>query len=72
VLFRSLEKAADLEKIDVADVKRSLGAVANRTNTMQTMIFEPAKLRVYVAIGKCPSTDGELKLLDLGPLFKKK
>jgi predicted choloylglycine hydrolase len=70
--YRTLEQAAEMEKLDVADLKRNLNAVANKTNTMHSMIFEPSKLRVYVAMGTLPASEGEFRLLELGPLFKKK
>jgi hypothetical protein len=69
--FAELEKVSEIEKIDVADVKKRLHVAAHPTNTLQSMIFEPAKLRISVAIGKCPATEGEMKPLELGPLFKK-
>ena len=37
---------------------------------MQTMIFEPATLRLHLSIGICPSTAGEMKLLELAPLLQ--
>jgi len=35
------------------------------------MIFDPVNLRLYLSIGTCPSTAGEMKLLELWPMFKK-
>ena len=37
--------------------------------TLQTMIFEPAALKLHLAIGECPSSALPLKELDLKPLF---
>ncbi len=50
---------------------KSLHAVSVRNHTLQTMIFEPAKLRMHLAIGACPASAKELTALDLASLFKK-
>lgn len=76
-LFRSLERLETLEKcrkqdkLSIADVHQSMHAVCNKATTMQTMVFEPAALKLHLAIGTCPASAGELKTLDLEPLFKK-
>jgi len=76
-LFRSVERLQTLEKcrlqpkMDVEDIHKSLHAVCNKNTTMQTMVFEPATLKLYLAIGTCPASAGDLKVLELGPLFKK-
>ena len=41
------------------------------TGRLQTMIFEPAVLKLHLAIGKCPSSALPLQPIDLGPLLKK-
>jgi len=69
--FEALEKAREMKKLDVADVKKFLHAASHSTNTMQTMVFEPAALKLHIAIGKMPASEGDLKTLDLAPLFKK-
>jgi hypothetical protein len=33
------------------------------------MIFDPANLRLHLAFGKMPSSGGELRTIDLAPLF---
>jgi predicted choloylglycine hydrolase len=68
--FAALEKVREIEKIGIEDVHKRLHAASHPTNTMQTMIFEPATLRLHLAIGQCPASAGELKTLELGPLFK--
>jgi predicted choloylglycine hydrolase len=68
--FRILEKAAEVEKIDIEALHKGLHAVSKKTSTMHTMVFEPAKLRLHIAIGQVPASEGELKVLELGPLFK--
>ncbi len=38
-------------------------------DTFQTMIFEPAALKLHLAIGSCPSSALPLEELDLKPLL---
>jgi isopenicillin-N N-acyltransferase-like protein len=59
-------------KFKLADVAKSLHAVNQGDATLQTMIFEPAVLKLHLAIGKCPSSALPLKELDLAPLFTDK
>jgi hypothetical protein len=58
------------EKLGVEDLHAALHAARQPTETMQTMVFEPGKLRLHLAIGACPASACELKTLDLAPLFK--
>jgi predicted choloylglycine hydrolase len=69
--FAELEKSRDLPKVTISDIHKSLHAVSVRNHTLQTMIFEPAKLRLHLAIGSCPASAKELTTLDLTPLLKK-
>jgi predicted choloylglycine hydrolase len=57
-------------KLTPDDVRKELDAVNLGDQTLQTMVFEPATLRLHLSIGKVPASQGELKALDLGPLFK--
>ena len=57
-------------KLTPADLHRSLHAVCVTEETLQTMVFEPGALRLHLAIGTCPSSAGEMKVLNLGPLFQ--
>jgi len=76
--FQTFERFAALEK--VAELKKPLGPVdlqvglhfTSSDSTMQTMIFEPASLRLHLAIGSVPSSALELHVLDLGPLLRGK
>jgi hypothetical protein len=76
-LFDTMERYESLQKIcrrkpklDLADVQEGLHAVNQREHTLQTMIFEPAALRLHLAFGKCPSSALPVKRLDLAPLFR--
>ncbi len=62
---------ATKEKLKLTDVAKSLDAVNQGEATLQTMIFEPAVLKLHLAIGKCLSSGKlrSLKELDLPPLF---
>jgi hypothetical protein len=76
-LFRTYDRYTMLEqtalsrkKLGLDDLHRSLDAVREEEETIQTMIFEPATLRLHLAIGRCPASAGEMKTLDLAPLFQ--
>jgi predicted choloylglycine hydrolase len=74
---RSFERFAKLEEVRgwhekarVDDLRQQLDAVSVPGQTLQTMVFEPAALKLHVGIGTCPSSRAPLRTLDLGPLFK--
>ncbi|HEV3260199.1 MAG TPA: C45 family peptidase [Gemmataceae bacterium] len=64
------QKAGGLPRLGLADVARRLHAANQGELTLQTMIFEPAALRLHLACGKTPSSALPMKALELGPLFK--
>jgi hypothetical protein len=68
--FDELEQTRKLSKVGIEDIHKSLHAVSVQNHTLQTMVFEPARLRMHLAIGACPSSAKELTTLDLAPLFK--
>jgi len=68
--YPKLEKSRELEHLDVADVARLLNDVNQGKRTIQTMIFEPAKLVLHLSIGYGPTSAKPLKKLDLKPLLK--
>jgi hypothetical protein len=55
----------------LSDIAEKMDAVSQGPLTIQTMVFEPASLRLHLAIGSCPSSKLPLKELELGPLFGK-
>jgi predicted choloylglycine hydrolase len=68
--FQALERAsARQQELGLPQLQQALAEAAQPTETMQTMIFEPAALRLHLAIGMCPSTAAEMRILDLGPLL---
>jgi hypothetical protein len=68
--FDELAKTWAMPQLGVADVAKRLHAVNQGRNTMQTMIFEPAALRLHLAYGAGPSSALPLRVVDLGPLFR--
>ena len=67
--FDTLEQSRKLPMLGVPDIQKKLEAVSVHDHTLQTMIFEPARLKLHLAIGKCPSASEELKLLQLAQFF---
>lgn len=67
--YPKLVQARKLDKLDVSDVAEKMNEVNLGRLTVQTMIFEPAPLKLHLAIGSCPSSALPLKLLELQPLF---
>ncbi len=67
--YRKLRKARELDQIGISDVAKKLDEVNMRSLTVQTMIFEPATLKLHLAIGSCPSSALPMKELELKPLF---
>jgi isopenicillin-N N-acyltransferase-like protein len=57
-------------KHTVADVAQRMHAVNQGALTLQTMVFEPAALRLHVAFGEGPATRLPLRTLDLAELFQ--
>ena len=68
--YQKLIQARKLDQLDVADVAKKMDEVNMGGLTVQTMIFEPAALKLHLAIGSCPSSALPMKELELKPLFK--
>jgi predicted choloylglycine hydrolase len=67
---QALMASRQIPQLDLADVARKLHEVNQGRLTLQTMVFEPATLRLHLAIGACPSSALPLKALDLKPLLE--
>lgn len=67
--YRRLIASRKLDQLDISEVAKKLGEVDLGKLTVQTMIFEPATLRLHLAIGSCPSSSLPLKLVELKPLL---
>jgi predicted choloylglycine hydrolase len=73
--FQILDKVRELPKdqrLSIEGVHERLHSVNLGPQTLQTMIFEPATLRLHLAMGSAPASARELTVLELGPLFKAK
>jgi hypothetical protein len=68
--FEKLEEFRGRPALGLKDVAAALDAVNQGAWTMQSMVFEPAALRLHVAIGPGPATRLPLRALDLGPLLR--
>jgi isopenicillin-N N-acyltransferase like protein len=68
--YQELIQARKLDRLNISDVAKYLDKVNMPGLTVQTMIFEPATLKLHLAIGSCPSSALPMKQLELKPLFK--
>jgi hypothetical protein len=67
--YAALVKGQGTGKLTVADVARQMDAVNQGDWTLQTMVFEPAALKLHLAYGKGPATRLPLHTLELKSLF---
>lgn len=67
--YEELSELATAGGVSVRELAGKLHAVNQDKNTMQSMIFEPATLKLHLAFGKLPATKAPMKTLDLAPLF---
>ncbi|MEN6449023.1 MAG: C45 family peptidase [Thermoguttaceae bacterium] len=68
--YPKLIQVRKLERpLDISDVAKKMHEVNMGRMTVQTMIFEPATLKLHLAIGSCPASALPLKPLELKPLF---
>lgn len=65
----ALDASRTKNKLSVDDVGIALHAANFGDLTMQTMIFEPASLRLHLAFGRLPSSAQPRESLELAPLF---
>lgn len=59
------------KKLSVSDVGKIMHSVNQGDWTMQTMVFEPTRLRLHLSIGSGPASARPLKTLELAELFKR-
>ncbi len=69
--FDILEQNEKVAKLGIADVAHQLHLVNQGKMTLQTMIFEPATLRLHLSFGRGPASALPMHELDLGPLFRR-
>jgi hypothetical protein len=67
-ILRKLEKRK--ESFSVKDVAAAMHSVNQRTWTLQTMVFEPATLKLHLSIGQPPVSARPLKTLELAKLLE--
>jgi isopenicillin-N N-acyltransferase like protein len=67
--YPKLVQARKFDRLDISDVAKKLDEVNMGRLTVQTMIFEPAALKLHLAIGSCPSSALPMRVLELNPLF---
>lgn len=70
--YAALVETGKLPIIDVSDLAKGLHAANQDWLTLQTMIFEPAELKLHLAIGPCPTSALPMKTLELAPLLAEK
>lgn len=66
--YKILDTSRQLTRLGRTDLTEKLDAVAN-DSTLQTMIFEPAKLHLHLAFAGTPASQYPLRKLDLTKLF---
>jgi predicted choloylglycine hydrolase len=69
--YRKLSKAKELPKVSLVDLAARLHDANLGDCTMQTMIFEPATLKLHLSLAPCPSSQHLPKELDLAALLKR-
>ena len=67
--YQKLTQGRTPDAMTVSDVGRRLHEANLGKLTVQTMVFEPAALKLHLAVGACPSSALPMKELDLKPLF---
>ena len=68
--FPLLEESRKLAHLNVTDVASKLNAANAGGWTLQSMVFEPADLKVHIGFGRGPTSARPFKLLDLAPLLR--
>jgi hypothetical protein len=66
-----LLKSQDMKTLGRPEIAKKLDEANQGPGTIQTMIFEPATLRLDLSIGKGPTSARPLKMLELAELLRK-
>jgi hypothetical protein len=66
-----LLKSQDLKTLGREEIAKKLDEANQKQSTIQTMIFEPATLRLDLSIGKGPTSAKPLKVLELSELLRR-
>jgi isopenicillin-N N-acyltransferase like protein len=67
--YDKLSQSRKFDKLAVSDVARLLDSANQGQFTIQTMVFEPAALRMDVSFGPVPSSSQKLKSIDFAALL---
>jgi hypothetical protein len=65
----ALLELGNTPKVSLEAVQQALHRANQGKFTMQTMVFEPSVLRLYLAMGQCPSSALPFVVLEAGPLL---
>ena len=68
--YNKLVKSRNMKTVGVKDVAKLLHEANQRSWTIQTMIFEPAAMKLHVSLTNPPTSNKPLKTLDLKALLK--
>ena len=68
--YESLLKSTEMPALGVSDVAKLLDSANQGPLTIQTMVFEPATLKLHVSIGQVPASSFALTTLDVGEMMK--
>ncbi len=68
--YAALWDSQEQARLGVADIARKLHEVSQGPMTLQTMVFDPAAMRLHVSIGASPASALPLRALDVGPLVQ--
>jgi predicted choloylglycine hydrolase len=71
--FNTLQRLRKMDgKLGLEDLHKQLDEANLGELTLQTMIFEPATLKLHLAVGQIPASGGPMRTLELKELFGKK
>ena len=69
--YSNLLKSKMIKKLGIDDVGKMMHSANQRSWTLQSMIFEPATLKVHVSVGNGPTSKGPYHEFDFKDLLKK-